>query len=381
MNLDLNFLLLILNGIFTLFCGLVIFYYITIKRIEKHVFYFGWSLGFIFYGCQIIIRALYSFALFATTGLMLLALMFFLLGTWSLSTRKNILLMIIANCVMLGLLATVYVLQGLPYNIAISLGFVFYYVAIAVTVLYHRVAFGKNVNVFVIGWLSLFLSNFLLLNKGWILDAFAIFSKFIILSGMMNYDFIIVAHRVKKGIVPQFPPVDTGAKKEGGLKLINSPSFKAENEDWMYRKAQENVEKDIQTYVFSFQDVISHRALRKTKWIKPEKVVVFLFSSSTEKAKEEFTVLPMDLTHIGAALSEVTKKGLDPEKGCAVIFMDLSLLIHSFGADPVYSMLLSKMGALREGSVDLFAFLHPETHADKSIVPLFTSIADEVIKL
>jgi hypothetical protein len=89
----------------------------------------------------------------------------------------------------------------------------------------------------------------------------------------------------------------------------------------------------------------------------------------------------MGITEVGAATSEVTMNHSSLEKGCNLIFVDLSLLVHSLGVYPVYNMLLDKMGAIREGGVDLFAFFQPETHSDKSVVSLFTSIADEVITL
>lgn len=115
----------------------------------------------------------------------------------------------------------------------------------------------------------------------------------------------------------------------------------------------------------------------------PKKVVIVvsLVEKSVEKAKKEFTVLPMGITQIGAALYEVIKRHSNTKKRSTVIFTDLSLLIHSFGVYPVYNMLLNKMGALREEGADLFAFLHPDTHSDSSVVSLFTNIADETIKL
>jgi hypothetical protein len=289
--------------------------------------------------------------------------------------------MFLANFISLSILGAIYLLNIVQYDTALPLANSFWPMIILISVLYNRTIFGKNVDKFAVGWGLLFLSNALLLNLEWI-DFFAIFAKAIILWGIMDYDFVIVTERVRRGLNPPLPPISTGAEKEGGLKLIiSSSSSITASETWAYRKARENAGRDVRTYIFSFQDVISHSALRKMKWIEPDKIFIFLFSSSSEKVASEFTVIPMGLTQIGAALSEVIKTQPNPSKSFDLIFLDLSILVHSFGIYPIYHMLLTKLGSLREGGVSLFAFLQPETHSDKSIVPLFTSIADEIIKL
>jgi len=241
----------------------------------------------------------------------------------------------------------------------------------------------KTADKFIFGWSLLLLTNFVLLGLGWIADVFAIFSKVIVLQGIIDQDFIILTRRIQRELVPHSPPPDTGYGEEGGLKLITPPQVfsNIRKANWIRERIQKDVKNGVSTYIFSFQDVIPNKELRRMKWINPEKVFVFLFSSSSKKVKEEFTVLPMGITHVGATLSEVIKKHSNLENGCTVFFTDLSLLVHLFGALPCYTMLLNKMGSLREEEVNLFAFIHPETHSDKSVVSLFTSISDKVIKL
>lgn len=284
MNMDLNLLLLFANGIFTCFCGLTVLNYIASKKIEKHLFYYAWALGFVLYGVQIIIRAL-SFPFFISATFMFLAVILFLGGTWSLTHKRRLLYMFILNYIALSLIGAFYLLNVVLYDTALPLANSFWPLIILVSVLYNRVIFGKSADKFSLGWALLLLSNAILWGSEWI-DLFAIFAKFIILWGIMDYDFVIVTERVRKGLNPQLPPINTGVGKEGGLKLIinASPSITT-MENWTYRKARENAERDVRTYIFSFQDVISHSALRKMKWIKPEKSLSSFFPAVAKRRK------------------------------------------------------------------------------------------------
>ena len=127
--------------------------------------------------------------------------------------------------------------------------------------------------------------------------------------------------------------------------------------------------------------------LRKLKWINPERVFIFLFSSSILREKHEFTILQMGLSQIGATLSEIIKKCTEDQKKyksiqkCTIIFDNVSLLIHSFGVYPVYNLLLNKLGALRANQIELYTILQPDTHKDQTVPTLFKSISDENINL
>jgi hypothetical protein len=247
--------------------------------------------------------------------------------------------------------------------------------------LQHRLIFGRSAERLAIGWILLYFSNVLLTEQGWIIDVFAILAKLIILLGIVNYDFIVIADKIRE---KRFPPPEAGFGREGGLKLLLSSENSSANQregNWLRKKVVENVKEGSDTIVCVFQDVVPHKELRAVKWISPEKVSIYLFSSSAQKTKSEFTVLPMGLAQIGAALSQATKHCQTSEKGCAVVFFHLSLLIHLYGAEAVYAMLLNKMGYLRENGITLFAVFYPSMHGDQSVVSLFTRLADEIIKL
>jgi len=380
---DLNSLFLLTNFLLTIFCGGIILYLIQLKSVESHIFYFLFSFGFIIYGTSLFIRWLSPSYDILSRSVYGFAFFLFSLGLWSFS-RKKMLLAIISIC-----FSSAYILLGVYFANFIAYGTV-YSIALIVTnfpliilLIYHATTLRKRADRFILGWFLLLFANFVLQGLGWINDIFAIFSKVVILLGIIDQDFVILTQRIRGEMAFRSIPIETGYREEGGLNIVipsNNSSYLRKIK-WVDRKVRENLERKVKTHLFLFQDTIPYKEIRRIKWINPEEVSVFLFSTSAEKTKKEFAVIPMGITQIGATLSEVTRKYLELDEGCTVVFMDLSVLVHMYGAYPVYNMLLSKMGSIREAGVNLFAFFHPETHSDQSVVSLFTSISNEIIKL
>jgi len=65
---------------------------------------------------------------------------------------------------------------------------------------------------------------------------------------------------------------------------------------------------------FSFQGDIPYDELLRLKCLKPERVFILVFSSRIGKKMEEFEVFPMDLTRLGATLSEIINDSDNREK-------------------------------------------------------------------
>jgi len=375
-----DLLTLVLNGAFTILCSLIVTYYIFMKRLTRSWFYACWAIGFFIYGTEILLRAS-GFPIEISEGLLFVAFLFFVSGIWHLLRARQFLLMIGVTLCFLAISGLFYALRAFSFAFLEFVGFTVIFLFVGIAILQHRLIFGRSAERLAIGWILLYFSNVLLTEQGWIIDVFAILAKLIILLGIVNYDFIVIADKIRE---KRFPPPEAGFGREGGLKLLLSSENSSANQregNWLRKKVVENVKEGSDTIVCVFQDVVPHKELRAVKWISPEKVSIYLFSSSAQKTKSEFTVLPMGLAQIGAALSQATKHCQTSEKGCAVVFFHLSLLIHLYGAEAVYAMLLNKMGYLRENGITLFAVFYPSMHGDQSVVSLFTRLADEIIKL
>jgi hypothetical protein len=373
-------LFLLLNGAFTIVCGLIIAYYAIKKQVTGSLFHYAWAGGFLVYGIEILLRA-GGFPIQIAQALFFLAFIFFVVGILYLCRAKQLIAILSIALIFLSLSGLLVYLGLIPSGFLENIGYTVIFLFVAVAIFQHRILFGKSANLLAIGWVLLFLTNVLLNGPSWITDAFAFTAKIIILFGVLDYDFVVIAERANER---RFPAPEAGYGVEGGLKLlISSENSNANLREgtWLRKKASENVKEGIETIVFAFQDVVPHKDLRAIKWISPEKVSVYLFSSSAQKVKSEFIVLPMGLTQIGAALSQATAQCQKSDKGCTVIFLHLSLLIQVFGSEAVYNMLLNKMGYMRENGITLYAVFYPSMHSDPSVVSLFTRLADESIKL
>ena len=370
---------LILNTGLTIGLGITVSYYIIIKKLKRHIFYYLWSLGFILYGIQIGIRDLFG-TTFPGTILVITAFTLFLAGIWSLNRSKPLMYLTFTIYGASIIMAYLYFSGILELTQSLTLGATINFFPVTIAIIYHRSIFGRTVDKLAIGWISLYLSNILIWEQQWTLNIFAIFFKLVIFLGIIEYDFLIITQKILKNH-SKLTPLYTSFENEGGLKLVtlNHTQSKKKIIEWVNKKANENIQKDTSTYIFCFQDTIPYKDLWRIKWINPEKVVVFLFSSSAEKIKDEFEIFPMDLAHIGAATTEIINKCKKHNKKCTIIFLDLSILIHLFGTNSIYTLLLNKMGSLRENQVELFGLMHPETH-QASIVSLFKSISDETME-
>lgn len=388
MNLDANLLLQIANSLVTMSCGAIILYLVSKEKLASHLFYYGWSIGFILYGTQILLRALSSNSLLAFIP-MLFSFIIFPISTWSLSRRKEVILSFLPisflylSLAILFFLDIIRVPSGLSNPLPWILASLFFYLPLTSIIIIHRRLFGNCVDKLIIGWLLLFLANVLLPIRGWVLDALAIFSKIIILAGIMDYDFAIVTQKVRNELSPHVLPATAGYVEEGGLTLV---TFRTEAETpliaiskWVKSAVEENIRRNVETSIMVLQNVIHYNTLRSVAWSKPELVHILVFSKNPTDLKE-FTTLRYGITELGATITEIAKKHVGSDSKGVIILVDLSILIHRLGAREVYSFLLEKMGILRSSGTSLIALFHPTTHEER-VVALFKTIADKIIQV
>ncbi len=363
--------LLLVNSIVTFFCGFYPLFCIYNKKVRRHSFFYLTSLGMIIYGSQLLLRffgfPFNRYIIFLTV----LVYVLYTLGLWSLTAEKKLFYFMIVSY---AIIPAIWV-SGIGLNshrtLMEQISMALTFLPLIGMLIYHRVELGRIFDKFILGWFLLLLTNLIFFGPGWIPDIFATFSKIIILMGIFDNEYVVLGRRLYEG---KPSPVDTMYGNEGNIYVIPlSINEKMKTLDKVRDLIDQSLSKDASIYVFSFQDITPHNELWRLKWIDPEKIHVLLFSSSAEKANSEFNLTPMDLTKISAMLTVVSKV-----KGSTVIFMDLSHLIHTFSVGPVYKTISSKLGVLRENEIDFYAFMYPETHSNKTVINLFTHLADEI---
>jgi hypothetical protein len=260
----------------------------------------------------------------------------------------------------------------------------FFYLPVASVIVVHRKLFGNSVDTLLIGWLMLFFVNILLPLGGWTADTLAIFGKLVLLIGLRDYDFAIISKKVRDALSSSISSPVAGYDVKGGFELVSlkpkeDPPLKAVTK-WLKNRVDHNVKNRIETSVLIMQNVIPFDTTRSISWNMPDKVHVFIFTNDSPPGTKDFTILKYGLAEIGTAITEVTRR--DPKNGTdhEILLIDLSIMIHTFGTENVYNLLLNKMGLLRSSKTYLTAIFHPETHEGR-IVSLFKTLADNITQL
>lgn len=383
MNVDIDLFFQAANSLITIFCGVFILYLVSKGKLERHIFYYGWSVGFILYGAEILSRTFYASGSLTTIAT-LIAFILFQFSTLALDPRKDIILLFLPIFSLLLLIPIFSYLGIMQYGEFVrSLFSLFAYLPVAFLLIIHRRLFGNCVDKLIMGWLLLFLVNVLLPNGGAAVDALAIFCKIIILFGVVSYDFAIVVQKIRSELALHVSSPVKDFREEGGLKLImfesgREHSLKAVSE-WMKREIDENIKRNIEMSIVVLQDVIPYSTLMQVAWRKPELIHIFVLSQNSTGFKE-FTTLRHGITELGATINEIARKHAENKSKGVIILIDLSILIHTFGANEAYNLLLNKMGLLRSSGVSLIAVFHPETH-EEQVVALFKTIADNIIQV
>jgi len=295
-----------------------------------------------------------------------------------LDRRKRLALLFIPFLVSYILMAILFALKIIEYEReTCMIGSILLFLPVALLVLAHRILFGACVDKLLTGWFLLFLINTLMPEGGWIVDSLAIFCKLLILIGIMSYDFAVITQKIRRELISSSYPFTTGYNKEGGLNLV---MFKSRSESplrivskWLRDKVEENIRENIETYIIVLQNVIPYSVLRSLAWSKPELVHFFILSENPEE-NEEFTTLTFGETELGATITEITRRKNSKKE---IILVDLSIMIHTFGPQQAYRLLLNKLGMLRSSGTLLTAVLHPDAH-EESIIALFKTITDSI---
>lgn len=162
------------------------------------------------------------------------------------------------------------------------------------------------------------------------------------------------------------------------LNSNNVPSV-VKTSEWLRNKIEENIDKKIETNLIVLCNIIPFNVLRSILWSDPELIHIFILSQNYSNNKE-FKTLEYGITELGAVITEVSRKYAKNKRRGEIIFLDLSILIHTFGADEVYGLLLNKLGSLRTSGTSLITIINPKIHKE-SVLALFEAIADEIVKV
>jgi len=379
-------ILRLINGLFTL--GIFYFLFRLNNKAGKRFFLF-WSLGFLLYGVNIIIRTatpLYlwdrpdpvqwsAFALNMTGFLLIMA------GIGDLVNRVRRILTMTLAVPLIPVMS--YLVSGPAFvGWAFTLG---PYSLVALSLMYIRVQYGVPLDLFITGWVVLLLINASIplraMDPAYI-ELFAILGKAIIFVGMINPTFSFLVEDLK-----YLSTAPSGVYHEGNtdhlILLRPTSTNRAREIEWISNKVKENSAKSRRTVIITLYDLISPKDVRYLGLDKSELYLVRMMPGGGGDVPLGDGVLTIrdDLDQLDFLLTDLVGYTREREIDCDVILHTLSTLVHTQGWKRVYSLFISRMPALKSSGIHLYCFYYPETHEDKSEISKFEKLADRIIEI
>ena len=377
----------ILNGMITI--GFFPFLFQIYRKTSRR-FYLLWSLGFLLYGLNIIIRGIFLFTDFGmpTMG-SLFAFIFLISGFILLLTGVGDLVnrartALIFSMILPLLVIIIFFATG-PENLgrAISLS---PYLFISTGLLVIRRRYAATLDLLIVGWLILLLVNIgqpLGLISSSFVEMMAVFGKVIIFYGMVSPKFSFLVDDLKRYLISGTPEVYNN-ENHLGLTLINSGEVDRNTEiQWIIKKIGENSPKAVRTVVVTIYDTISPRDLRAAG-LDDDFFLVRVLAGGTGHLRtfeEQIMTLSDDPNELELLFSDIMGFSNDKKIRCEIILYSLSILIHTHGWKRIYTFLLSKMSQLKVSNVAIYAFYYPKTHSEDADIAKFEKLADRVIAI
>ena len=372
----------VVNGLITLYIFYLLF---KLYNETKRQFYRYWSLGFLFYGANIILRIFVPTIEMNPLGFLafLLNLLGFIIMMTGIGELINKAKVTFAVSLIIQIALSAVVFSGGSESLAWTMVLVPYLVII-ISLGYLYFTYQVKIITIVIGWFAIFLANMALsFNYLDILyvDVMSILGKIIVYNGMVQPNFSFLADDLRKFILSGLP-VEFSHDHDGGVILINLPkALRSQDAKWINDKVLKNKSQGVRTILFSFYDLIETSSITEdakgslylVRIIPGHREFENLFENQVITINDDPSLIQIVLDDIVSASNETTVP-------TEIILYNLTNAIIIHGWNRMYSMILTKIPQLKKGKVKLTCFYYPEAHSDPTIVSKFESIADKIIR-
>lgn len=373
----------LLNGLFTI--SFFPFLYRLYKRSRRR-FYLLWGIGFLLYGINITIRALWDTVtisspvtwisfFFYMTGFI-----FIITGIGDLVEQTKIAL---ASSLLLPLVPLIGYYITSPEILAWTAS-LSPFILISISLFFIRRKYHASLDLFITGWLLLLVVNIALASNMVNLifvDVFAICGKFVILIGMISPKFSFLVDDMKRYLISGTPTEYPSSIQEHFILVKIETSEKYQEYDWISDKVKENIKQGIRTILIVLYDLITPSELR-SRGLEENDLYFVRMSPSRElkiQSIEDNTALMSDhLSQLDLLISEIIEYSEERKIRCDIILYTLTWVIHTHGWDNVYRLLISKIPELKKSNAQIYAVYYPETHNVEEISK-FERIADKIL--
>ncbi len=343
-----------------------------------------WSLGFFFYGVNILLRIFVPVIEMNPLGLLafLLNILGFVIMMTGIGELIDSARMTLIVSILIQVTLTISVVRGDSEQLAWIMVLSPYLVIIfSLAFLYAR--YGVKIGTIIIGWVAIFLAN-VALSFNYLdiiyVDIISTFGKIIVYYGMAQPTFSFLADDLRKFILSGGPK-EYFADYSGGVSFINlTDHSRAQEIGWIRARIHQNKSRGIRTILFSFYDLIAPSALDEetraslyiVRVIPGHRGLENIFDNQVITIDDDLNIVQIVIDDIITASSETTVP-------TEVLVYNLSNVIIIHGWSRLFSLIMTKIPKLKEIQVKLSFFYNPEAHEDRSMVSKFETLADEII--
>lgn len=379
-----------INGFVTLFLAYVLY---QIYREYRKKFYLYWSLGYVFYGINIVIRIFYqpSFGVETSVDLIVaffsilfvgLGFTFMIIGVGELIMKP--VHMLLATLI-LPLFPVIQIVTGHIFISLSMLSIILPYAFMVFSLLVINWKTNLDLNLLTIGWSILLFINIGFFSETMdhgLVEVMSGFGKIVIYLGMTKPNFSYIVDDFRSFLLGGVPTEYLDAHK-GGFSMINLRDANRRKEvNWIEDRAINNSKKGIRTILISMYDMITPSDFRNES-IKNELYFIRVIQgnpSSKLRFSEGIMKVGEDLNKIDLLISDIFNFSNQNRLPCEVIIYTLSHLVHTHGWKRIYSYFTSKMPLIKANKIKFLCFYYPETHQTRSDISKFETMADEIIR-
>jgi hypothetical protein len=284
------------------------------------------------------------------------------------------------------ILMLVFYLTTKPYELAQMVAlFPFFFVC--ASLLFIRFRFKVELDMFVIGWVMIFL-----INVGYMFgytdsiftDIFTMIGKIVIFYGMTGPRFTFLASDFESFLISG--SYSSYSENHGGyLTFIESRSSRDGEVSWIKDKVLNNSSSGVRTILVTVYDTISTLDLKRKGVLDTENLYLIRMVNSKHDIGQTFSEKIMnvgdDVSDLEILFSDIFELAMDRKFSCQIILYNISILIHIHGWKRLYSFLISNIHQLKASNVKLYVIYYPKTHSNYQEIGAIEQLADQIITI
>ena len=357
---------------------------LNIYRKGRKDFYVLWSLGYFFYGANILVRTLLPAGTIAPFILLTIGFTLILAGIGRLINGVKKMLMLSASIPVAMIIISI-TSGSEVYGWLIS---IIPYLLVGIGLLIIKNIHPVDLDLLIVGWMILLFVN-LALAFNWMIASYveimAIFAKLVIYYGMTTPHFSFLVDDLKRFLIMGMPTNYSNGFAYDSCVLVTSTKGQKANEiKWNVDRVNDNARRGVRSILVSTYDLISPMEM-KTAGMEGENIYLVRMVAGNRGAPKTFEQHVMtindDLNQLSLLFSDIVNYSNERKISCEIIVYSLSNLIHTHGWRRVYSFMISKIPQIKGSKVSLLCFYYPETHEDPTDASKFERLADRIVSI